>query len=72
VPLGSKIEEAFVHEVDAGRKRIGLTTYPPEQWDDMLPLKEEVRYIRNVTLTILDATILFILRTPFGPLDNSA
>ena len=37
-PLGS-IVKAFVHEVDGRRKRIGLTTYAPEQWNDMLPMK---------------------------------
>ena len=37
-PLGSKVT-AFVHEVDSRRKRIGLTTYAPEQWNDMLPMK---------------------------------
>ena len=37
-PLGSKVT-AFVREVDSRRKRIGLTTYAPEQWNDMLPMK---------------------------------
>jgi hypothetical protein len=37
-PLGSTVK-AFVHEVDSRRKRIGLTTYAPEQWNDMLPMK---------------------------------
>ena len=37
-PLGSTVK-AYVHEVDARRKRIGLTTYAPEQWNDMLPMK---------------------------------
>jgi transcriptional accessory protein Tex/SPT6 len=44
VPLGSEVA-CFVHEVDAARNRVGLTTYPPEQWAErLLPPTSEQRY----------------------------
>jgi len=39
-PLGSTVK-AFVHELDSRRNRISLTTYTPEQWGDMLPMKSD-------------------------------
>ena len=37
-PLGSKVD-CYIHELDHDRKRIALTTYEPDEWDEMLPLK---------------------------------
>ena len=39
-PIGSSVT-AFVHDIDLNRRRIGLTTYSPEDWDEKLPLKVE-------------------------------
>jgi hypothetical protein len=45
VPLGSEVS-CYVHEVDASRNRVGLTTYPPEQWAERLlpPATGQKRY----------------------------
>jgi transcriptional accessory protein Tex/SPT6 len=44
VPLGSEVA-CYVHEVDVPRNRVGLTTYPPEQWAErLLPPASEHRY----------------------------
>ena len=44
VPLGSEIA-CFVHEIDAARNRVGLTTYPQEQWAErLLPAGAGYRY----------------------------
>ena len=51
-PLGSKVT-AFVHELDTRRKRIGLTTYAPEQWNDMLPMKVSLQCIRIYDIYII-------------------
>ena len=40
LPVGSKIQ-AYVHEVDAERRRVGLTTYTPDKWDVMLPSRDK-------------------------------
>jgi len=39
-PLGSKVD-GIIHELDHDRKRISLTTYAVEDWDEMLPMKRE-------------------------------
>ena len=39
-PLGSKVD-GIIHELDQDRKRISLTTYAVEDWDEMLPMKRE-------------------------------
>ena len=62
-PLGS-IVKAYVHEVDARRKRIGLTTYAPEQWNDMLPMKvtklSKLRKLRTFFLPVYFFTPSFL------------
>lgn len=38
-PMGSTVE-GYVYEIDAARKRISLTTYPPKDWDIKLPPRQ--------------------------------
>jgi hypothetical protein len=37
-PIGSQVS-CFVHEVDLIKNRLSLTTYAPEDWEDVLPSK---------------------------------
>lgn len=37
-PIGSKVD-GFIYDVNVARKRIELTTYNPDEWDDKLPEK---------------------------------
>lgn len=62
-PLGS-IVKAYVHEVDARRKRIGLTTYAPEQWNDMLPMKVTKLRMFFLPVYFFTSSILFNFLIP--------
>ena len=35
VPLGSEVV-CYIHEIDSVRKRVSVTTYPPEVWEERL------------------------------------
>ena len=40
LPLGTRLS-AFVFAVDENKKRVELTTFPPQLWEEMLPKKTE-------------------------------
>jgi transcriptional accessory protein Tex/SPT6 len=40
IPQGSTVS-AFVHSLDIARDRVSLTTFHPDEWDSMLPSKNQ-------------------------------